>query len=138
MKKENVKVCVALGSGLAVGAAAGILFAPKKGSETRSDLKKKIDELVQGAKNLKKEDVKEYIDKKAAQLKKELEELDKEKVLSVAKAKAKQIEKEAKELVDYAVKKGTPALEKMAISVRESTIKVTDDVIAKLEAKQNK
>ena len=39
----------------------------------------------------------------------------------------------AEELVDYAVEKGTPVLEKTANSIREKAIEVTKEVLAKLE-----
>ena len=54
MKTVN-KVFVALGAGLAVGAATGILMAPKKGSETRRLLRRKgvrlVEDLKDGIKN---------------------------------------------------------------------------------------
>ena len=40
-----------LGAGIGVG--LGILFAPKSGKETRADLKKKMDDLLEKAKNIK-------------------------------------------------------------------------------------
>lgn len=39
------KVVLSLFAGAVVGAAAGVLFAPKKGEETREDIKNKILEL---------------------------------------------------------------------------------------------
>ena len=121
--------------GAIVGAGLGILFAPKKGSETRKELKLKIDELVAKAKDLDIGEVKENIESRIEIIKAELEDLDKEKVLKIAKKKAKDLQIKAEELVNYAVEKGTPVLEKAATSVKEKTIEVTKQVLAKLEEK---
>ena len=74
--------------GAAVGAGLGLLFAPKTGKETRADLKKKFDEVLEQVKSIKAEDVKESIVKKVNELQKELKDLDKEKALKIAKQKA--------------------------------------------------
>lgn len=121
--------------GAALGAGLGVLFAPKKGSETRKELKIKIEELINKAKELDIEEVKVNIENKIEEIKAELEDLDKEKVLKIAKKKAKQIQEKAEELVNYAIEKGTPVLEKAANSVREKAIAVTKQVLVKLEEK---
>ena len=119
--------------GAGIGAGLGLLFAPKKGSETRLDLKKKMDELIEKAKGIDASDVKENIESRIALIKDELADLDKEKVLKIAKKKAKQIQDSAEELVEYAVDKGTPVLESAADSVRQKAILVTKEVLSKLE-----
>ena len=122
-------------AGIGIGAAAGVLFAPKSGSETRKELKVKFDELLEKMKDVDAEDVKELVETKVEEIKEALAELDKEKVLNVAKKKAKEIKEMADELVDYAVKKGTPVIEKTANAAREKAIEVTKEVLAKLEDK---
>ncbi len=122
-------------AGVAIGTGLGVLFAPKKGEETRKELKEKIDELINRAKDLDKEEVKETIQNKIEEIQSELADLDKEKVIKIAKKKAAQIQDMAEELVDYAVEKGTPVLEKTANAVREKAIDVTKQVLKKLEEK---
>ncbi len=120
-------------AGAAVGAGLGILFAPKKGSETRAILKEKIEDLVDKIKDIDAADIKCEFDKKIKDIKKELADLDKEKVLEIAKEKAEDLKEKAQDLVDLAVEKGTPVLKKAAMEVREKAIDVTKEVLKKLE-----
>ena len=119
--------------GAAIGAGIGILFAPKKGSETRKDLKKKMNELIKKTKEIDVAEVRESIENKIEEIKMELVDLDKEKALKIAKKKGKEIQTKAQELVDLAVAKGTPVLEKAAKEVREKAIVVVKEVLDKLE-----
>ncbi len=121
--------------GAAIGAGLGLLFAPKKGSEMRADLKDKLDDFVKQVKNIDKEEVKAQFDEKVEQIREELKDLDKEKALNIAKKKASDLKKKTQELVDLAIEKGTPILRDAAEEVKEKTISVTKDVIAKLEKK---
>lgn len=134
-KKEHKSGAGKFIIGAVAGIGLGFLFAPKKGSETRAELKQKFDELIDRAKEIDLDDVKEQIEMKIEEIKSELEDLDKEKALALAKKKAKQIQNKAEELVDYAIEKGTPVLEKAASAVREKAIVVTKEVLKKLEEK---
>ena len=125
-------------AGAAIGAGLGILFAPKKGSETRAELKAKLDDLICQIKNIDVAEVKEEFDKKVEEIKKELSELDKEKVLEIAKEKGELIKVKTQELVDLAIDKGTPILRDAADEVREKALEVVKDVEKKLEKNDKK
>ena len=122
-----------LALGVAIGASLGILFAPKKGSETRRELKNKMLDLVSSAKELSISDVSKVIEDKITEIRKDLNDLDKEKVLKIAKKKSEDIKRKCQDLVDLAIEKGTPVLKDAAIEVRDKTVDVMKDMIAKLE-----
>ena len=133
MSKEKKSGLGKFLAGAVIGAGLGLLFAPKKGSETRAELKAKIEDLVKQIKKIDLEEVKEEFEVKLENLKAELADLDKEKVLEIAKKKAAELKEKAQELVQLAVDKGTPILRDMAEEVRLKTIDVTKDVLKKLE-----
>ena len=124
--------------GAAVGAGLGVLFAPKKGSETRTMLKAKLDELVEQVKNIDVDEVKKEFDLKVNEIRLELVDLDKEKALDIAKEKANDLKIKSQELYDLAVEKGTPVLKKTAKDVLENVVKVSKDTIKKLDGKEEK
>ncbi len=124
--------------GAGIGVGLGMLFAPKSGKETREELKKKMDDLVAKAKKLDAEDVKKKIEKKIEEIKNDLKELDKETVAEAIKDGARKIKVKADELVDLAVKKGTPVVEKAAREVKASTIKTLESITAKLKDEEEK
>ena len=119
--------------GAAIGASLGILFAPKKGKETRKELKEKMLDLISNAKELSISDISSLVEGKITEIRHDLNDLDKEKVLSIAKEKSEVIKGKCQELVDFAIDKGTPILKDAAIDVRDKTVDVMKDVIGKLE-----
>lgn len=121
----------ALGAG--IGAGLALLFAPKKGSDLRRDIKRKFDEFMTDVDKIEVEDIKESFTEKVEDIKKELDDLDKEKVEKIAKKKAKELQRKAEDLVDLAKEKGTPVLEGIAEDLKHKVICVCTEVINKLE-----
>ena len=121
-KKKSIWPFVA---GVGLGVGAGMLFAPKKGEELRKDVKNKIDELINKAKEIDVDEVKDEfmkkIDERQAQ------------GIEIAKKKGNELKEKAEDLVEYAKEKGTPVLEKAAKEVRQKAAMVTREVLKRLE-----
>ncbi len=125
-------------AGAAVGATLGILFAPKSGKETRQDLKKLFDDFMKKVKEIDVQEVKEQLENKIEEIKTGLADLDREKALKIAKEKGADIKAKCEELVQLAVAKGTPVLEKAANEVREKTIEAVREILVRLEESDRK
>ena len=132
------KGCGKFLAGAAIGAGLGLIKKKKKGSDTREDLKKQIDKLLNQIKDIDAEDVKKEFDKRVKEIKEELSDLDKEKALDLAKEKALVLKDKVEDLVDLAVEKGTPVLQKAADDLRDKAIVVTKEVLKKLEKEDKK
>ena len=120
-----------LGAGLGVG--LGLLFAPKSGKETRKDLAKAFDELVEKAKEIDVEEVKNAIVVKTRELENMIKDLDKETAKQLIVDKSREVKIKAQELVDLALEKGTPIVEKTAKEVKSKTAEILKSTASKLE-----
>lgn len=123
-------------TGVAIGTAIGILYAPKKGSETREDLKELLEDLIGKIKDIDLEDVKDAIAIKIADIKRSISELDKEKIIEIAKEKGALLKEKCEDLIAYAKEKGIPTVEKTAKELKEKAVEVTKEVVKKLEEKK--
>lgn len=117
-----------IGTGMMVGFGLGVLFAPKKGSETRECLKNNINKMKKKVQDIDAVEVKKYVDKNIKKLKKEIDNLSMEKVVSVAKKKAKDIENKIEDLMTYVKENGTPILEEAVDEVKTMANDVIDSM----------
>ena len=108
--------------GAGVGLGLGFLFAPKSGKETRKDLAKLFDELIEKAKDIDVEEVKNAI-------------IVKETAKQLIIDKSNEVKIKAQELVELAKEKATPVVEKTAKEVKNKTAEVLKAAANKLEEK---
>ena len=106
-------------AGAAVGVGLGVLFAPKSGKETRTELKEKCDELIKKIKELDVAEVRDSLVAKVEEIKKEISELDREKVGAIAKEKAIALKNKTEELYREAKEKATPVVQKAAAELKD-------------------
>lgn len=130
-------------TGVLIGATAGVLLAPKPGSETRAELAEKIkvflDKLKQEMSAI--EDFDEIgfsLEDKIIDLKNELVSLDKEKVKKIAQKQAENIKNRAEDLYEMAKAKGTPILQKAADDICEKSAELLYNMADNLEATKKK
>lgn len=136
MSKKSGMGKFILGAG--IGAGLALLFAPQEGRKTRKELKDKLAELYEKAKQIDVEDVKADVLQRVEELRMQVKDLDKEKALDIAKSQAKKIEKKANELYDIAKEKSAPVVEKAAKEVKETALKAAKEVVSRLETEEKK
>lgn len=123
--------------GAAAGLGLGFLLAPKSGKETREDLSKAIKDLVEKAKNIDIEEVKNAVIVKTKELETKIKELDGETAKQMIIDKSKEVKIKAQELVNLAVEKGSPILEKTAKTVKSKTASFLKSAAEKMEDKES-
>ncbi len=118
--------------GLGVGAAAGLLLAPKKGSELREDLKNESVKAYDNLKNLTKEDVEAMLGQTIETVKKSIDEFDVEDFKASTKEKLADLQTT---LEEYASKvKDTEEY----LIVKENIIEITEKLNKKLDEVKTK
>lgn len=130
-KKSNGLGKLIVGAG--IGAALGLLFAPKSGEETRKDLKKKAEELTKKVKEVNLEELKDELIDDFNNLKEELKDMDLDKAKIIAKDKGEDLMAKASELMDMAKEKGTPVVEKAAKDIKKKVAEVLKELSVKLD-----
>lgn len=113
-------------AGVGIGTLVGMLFAPKKGSELRRDIKDKSQELYDKAQNMTKEDVEALINNTIEEIKLTIEEFDVEEFKETTSDKLTQLKAKLEELAD-----SVKTSEEYA-NIKDAVSKVSADLKASL------
>lgn len=118
--------------GLGLGAVAGLLLAPKKGSELREDIKKESKKMYDNVKNMTKEDVEAMLGQTIETVKKSVDEFDVDTFKATTKDKLIHLEEKLEEFADK-VKETDQYMQ-----VRENVVDITDKVNSKIDEVKSK
>ncbi len=133
MKKEKLKIGAALGTGAIIGGILGILFAPKKGSETRAQIKMSFVNLKDKLMNIDEESIKKHIEKKLDYIDVELAKLEMFDSFKKAKKQAKKVVKEINKLIDYTKKKGMSEFEDLILDLKDKASEISEEILTNLD-----
>lgn len=87
-------------TGLGIGVIAGMLLAPKKGSELREDIKNESLKVYNTAKNMTKEDAQALLNQTIDTIKKSVDEFDTEEFKNMAVAKFNELTTKEPKIAD--------------------------------------
>ena len=133
MKKENVKIMAALTGRIVLGGTLGVLFAPRKGSETREKIKLTFVNLKNKVSKIDEEDIKYYIEKKLNEIDDDIEVLEGTLEFKKAKKQAKKVIKKINKLIDYTTKKGYDEFEDLITDLKEKASEISEEILTNLE-----
>ncbi len=118
--------------GLGIGAVAGLLFAPKKGSELREDLKNSSLKAYDQLKNLTKEDIEVMLGQTIETVKKSVDEFDMDDFKETTKTKLSELEAKLEEFAQK-IKETDQYMQ-----IKESIVDLSEKVNSKLNEVKTK
>lgn len=129
MKKSKLGALVA---GIGIGAAAGLLLAPKSGEETRKDIQKKAKQIGKKVKDIDLNQVKEDLVKEFDKFKNEMKDMDKDKAMKLAKEQGTKLLAKCEDLITMAKEKSVPMIEKTGKDIKKKLSEMLADASEKL------
>lgn len=129
MKKSKLGALVA---GIGIGAAAGMLLAPKSGEETRKDIKNKAKQIGKKVKDIDLNQVKEDLVKEFDKFKNEMKDMDKDKAMKLAKEQGTKLLDKCEYLIIMAKEKSAPMIEKTGKDIKKKLSEILADASEKL------
>ena len=120
-------------SGVLVGIGLGILVAPNKGENTRLELRKSFDKLINTIKDIDIESTKAALINKLAEIDSDLTDLDTAEKTDIVKEKTELINQKCDELISVANGTDANMLNDVIKDVKKNTTKLASTVLNSLE-----